>query len=88
MQKSRFFEICGVSARTRRVEPVWTFCGQGGQFSRFCADVLYGRPLIGFSVTRCQLIGFPNPEQLCPASHLAPVIAKIKYPIHYVKTLA
>jgi len=27
--KIGFFEIYGVSARTRRVESVWTFCGQG-----------------------------------------------------------
>jgi len=42
-----FFEIYGMSARAREVEPVQTFFGQGGgvNFSRFCADVLYGRPL-------------------------------------------
>jgi len=47
-----FFKIYGVSTRTkgRRVEPEWTFCeqGVGGEevnFSRFCVDVLYGRPL-------------------------------------------
>jgi len=42
-----FFEIYGVFARTRGVEPVQTFCGQGGgvDFSRFCADVFYGQPL-------------------------------------------
>jgi len=39
-----FFEIYSVSARTRRVgvEPVRTFCRQGGRglnFSRFCVDV-------------------------------------------------
>jgi len=29
------------------VEPVRTVCRQGGvNFSRFCADVFYGRPLI------------------------------------------
>jgi len=48
-----FFEIYGVSARTRgrRVEPVRTFFGQGGKginFSRFCADVFYGLPLKTF----------------------------------------
>jgi len=47
-----FFEIYGVSARTKwEVEPVLTFFGQGGEgvnFSRFCADVFYGRPLTGF----------------------------------------
>jgi len=43
---SGFFEVYGVSARTRRIEPVRTFYGQGGvKLSRFCADVLYGRPL-------------------------------------------
>jgi len=38
----------GVFAQTRGVEPVRTFCGQresGVNFSRFCADVFYGRPL-------------------------------------------
>jgi len=30
-----FFEIFGVSARTRRVEPVRTFCGQGERGSIF-----------------------------------------------------
>jgi len=41
-----FFEITGVSARTRGkgVEPVRTK-GEGVNFSRFCADVFYGRPL-------------------------------------------
>jgi len=44
-----FFEIHGVSARTRRgggVKPVRTFFGQEGReinFSRFGADVFYGR---------------------------------------------
>jgi len=45
----KFFEIYSVSARQRGegVEPVRTFYGQGGSgvnFSRFFADVLYGRP--------------------------------------------
>jgi len=44
-----FFEIYGVSARIRSegVESVRIICGQGGgvNFSRFCADVLYGLPL-------------------------------------------
>jgi len=43
-----FFEMYGVSALTRgwRVKPVQIFFGQGGvNFSRFCADVFYGRPL-------------------------------------------
>jgi len=47
--KNIFFEIYGVSAQTRKVEPVRTFCGQGRKglnFSRFCADVIYGRPLM------------------------------------------
>jgi len=45
-----FFEIYGVSARKREkkskisADILWT---RGGvNFSRFCADVLYGRPLI------------------------------------------
>jgi len=51
-KRFRFFEIYGVFARTRGVEPVRTFCGQGGRlvnFSRFCADAFYGRPLIIYS---------------------------------------
>jgi len=43
-----FFEIYGVSARTRGQvdKPVLTFRGQGGvNFLRFCVDVCYGRPL-------------------------------------------
>jgi len=43
----RIFRIYGASARTRRVEPVRTFCGQGGRgikLSWFCADIFYGRP--------------------------------------------
>jgi len=36
-----FLEIYDVSARTRGVEPVRTRVN----FSRFCADVLYGRSL-------------------------------------------
>jgi len=44
------FEIYVVSTRTGvgTVEPVRTFCGQGRRgviFSRFCADVFFGRPL-------------------------------------------
>jgi len=38
-----FFEIYGVSARTRGVEPVRTFYEQGGgevNFLRFCTDTL------------------------------------------------
>jgi len=46
-KKLGFSEIYGVSARTREVKPVRTFCEQGGvNFFRFCADVFYGRPLI------------------------------------------
>jgi len=45
-----FSKIYGVSAWTKGggVEPLRTFCGQRGgvNFSRFCADALYGRPLI------------------------------------------
>jgi len=43
-----FVEIYGVSARDKGVEPVLTFCVQGGgrgNFSRFCVDVFYGQPL-------------------------------------------
>jgi len=41
----RFFEIYGVSARTRGVEPMWTFCEQGGSiFAILC--VFYGQPLM------------------------------------------
>jgi len=43
-----FFEIYSVSARTREVELVRIFCRQkeeGVTFSRFCADVCYGRHL-------------------------------------------
>jgi len=42
-----FFEIYGVSARARGVEPVRTFFGhgEGVNFSRFYADVFYGRPV-------------------------------------------
>jgi len=53
----KFFEIYSVSARIRErgVEPVRTFFGKRGgndfskkerdDFSRFCANVFYGRPL-------------------------------------------
>jgi len=39
----------------RRVEPVRTFSRQGGgvNFSRFCVDLLYGRPLTLCSVCSC-----------------------------------
>jgi len=42
---SRFFEIYGVSARTR--EGGWASVDKGGgdHFSQICADVLYGRLL-------------------------------------------
>jgi len=39
---SDFFEINGMSARTKEVEPVWTFCGQGDQFFA----ILSGRLLL------------------------------------------
>jgi len=50
-----FFEIYGVSARTRAEEvgPVMSFCGQGewgANFLRFCADVLYERPLTSINM--------------------------------------
>jgi len=44
-----FLKINGVSARTRGIEQVRTFFGKGEKgvnFSRFCADVLYGWPLL------------------------------------------
>jgi len=46
LKTSDFFEICGVSTRIRE-GAVRSFCGQEGrgQFSRFCADIFYGRPL-------------------------------------------
>jgi len=51
MQKNfGFFEfmVCPHGQGRRGVEPVRTFFGQGGRkgvvFSRFCADVVYGRP--------------------------------------------
>jgi len=42
-----FFEVYDVSARTREVELVRTFCGmeKGVNFLRFYADVFYGRLL-------------------------------------------
>jgi len=47
-----FFEIYGVSARIRgeRVSQSGDFFGQGGgvHFSRFCADVFYGRSLTNY----------------------------------------
>jgi len=52
---ARFFKIYDVFTRTGGVEPVRTFCGQGGgwvNLSRCCADALYGRPLI-IIVTDC-----------------------------------
>jgi len=47
MQNLRFFKIYGVLARTREREGSATTDKRGGEvnFSRFCADVLYGRPL-------------------------------------------
>jgi len=44
-KNSGFFEIYGMSVRTRGVGQ----CGQGRgmNFSRFCADVFYRRPLNG-----------------------------------------
>jgi len=43
----RYFKIYGVSARTRWVEPVRTR-EEGANFSIFCADVFYERPLLVF----------------------------------------
>jgi len=56
-----FFEIYDVPAQTRRVEPVRTFCGQGGEevnFSRFCADVFHGRPLMSFFYSNYSIFSF------------------------------
>jgi len=40
-----FFEMYGVSARTRGVEPVRTFCGRGGQFfAILCGRLLWTAP--------------------------------------------
>jgi len=44
------YMVCphGQGGRGGRVEPMRKFCEQGGRkglFLRFCADVLYGRPL-------------------------------------------
>jgi len=39
-----FFEICGVFARTRGLSQCGHFTEKGGE--QFCADVVYGRPLI------------------------------------------
>jgi len=51
-----FFEIYGVSARTREVEPVRAFFGQEGvSFSRYCADVFYGRPLVVKTISLSKL---------------------------------
>jgi len=44
-----FFEIYGLSARTRGLSQYGHFSDKWegvSIFSRFCADVLYGRPLI------------------------------------------
>jgi len=47
MQNHRVFEIYGESARTRGLSQCGHFLdkGEGVNFSRFCTDVLYGRPL-------------------------------------------
>jgi len=43
--KLRLFEIYGMSARTRKVEPVRIFFGQGGQFySILCVRLLWTAP--------------------------------------------
>jgi len=41
-----FFEIYGVSVRSKGVEPVRTFCGQGEEinFLRLCAKVFMDGP--------------------------------------------
>jgi len=47
-----FFEIYGVSARTRDgllSVDIFRTRKKGGQFFTLCADVFYGRPLISFA---------------------------------------
>jgi len=50
VQKLQIFRNlwCVHMDKERRVEPVRTICGLGGgvNFSRFCTEVFYGRPLI------------------------------------------
>jgi len=51
-KNSAFFEIYGVSARTRGLNQCGYFGdkeGGGVNFSRFCADVFYGQHLIAYS---------------------------------------
>jgi len=43
------FMVCPHGQEGREIQPVRTFFGQGGKgvnFSRFCVDVVYGRPLM------------------------------------------
>jgi len=46
-KKHAIFQILWCVRTDKGVEPVRIFCGQGGgvTFSRFCANVFYGRPL-------------------------------------------
>jgi len=47
--------VCPHDKEEGRAEPVWTFFGQGVKrvnFSRFCADVFYERPLTTISLKR------------------------------------
>jgi len=75
----RCFEIYGVSARTRGIglSQCGHFFGQGGgfNFSQFCADVLYGQPLIASLKSRgiqqktiTQLTNCPSSKLKCCAS--------------------
>jgi len=66
---------CARTDKGEGVEPVRTFCGQGREinFSRFCADVLYGRPLMllgasGVSRIFQWLVGWWRSEGGAPAA--------------------
>jgi len=51
VKKLRIIRNLSCVRTDKEVELARTFCGQGerkGNFSRFCADVLYGWPLICF----------------------------------------
>jgi len=56
-----FFEIYGVSARTRWVEPVRTFFGQGGGgrfFTILCGRLLWTAPFKAYNNLFCSQIYF------------------------------
>jgi len=60
-KKIWIFPNYGVSARTRRVEPVRTFCRQKGRggvnFSRFYAVIFYERLLIRLIFCTSKIVG-------------------------------